>query len=493
PQKTPQRGRFSTPSKLLHSLPVESSQAPHTLCRGKDKSPVRLYKPKEYMELASRRSAASGGPRTSSTTLPRGQPRFPSTMEPSTQRRVASATETPTHTRIFGRGPPTFNSSNSTSPRYNGLPRHRTRSSSPTKALALPIGVVSPRRRPCEPDPARPTVQLLRVIYKCWDKESEKDFEWTINDALLRGGCEERECRDIWIDLRCAVKHLWPSLENTATGVEYDYCGITRDPNINEKHSSLERVGFSMSPDAFDCARELVRELVELGCTSERLLVENINPFFMIYAFADSDLPLPHGFSRQLFWKHLDGIVRQQEGLRHDDPEDIVGTLVTIKSTGKVVEPDERPVYELRLVINRDHWAVRSSLGNFWYEAADLDDRNIPCFALLDALTRWLPHWRGGILQVLTSDVCVMWGIRGMCSGAWAVAREICERYDVVLRARFVERMEECAQPYRHQRLDRSPGPLRDLDVVYAVARELMAPGQEHNVPYRNMISHLMA
>lgn len=297
------------------------------------------------------------------------------------------------------------------------------------------------------------------------------------------------------------------------------------NPQIDREQCSQERVGFSMSPDAFDVARAIVQELADRGCHDsffDCLLTADLNPFFMIYAFADRNVHLPRNFSRQLFWKHLDAIVRFQRwpgfqsarssgsatGMRRvppemrafpreDDPEDIVGTLLALRNTGRLPVAERPPAHELLLVIDGTHWsASSSSLGRFSYAADDLAADDVAPFVLLDALTRWLPHWRAAALEVRTNDVRVMWGVRERArSGAWRAVRGLCARYDVALRAELLDRRLEDsvrASGDGGRREVVPPGPLRDPGVVNAAIEELAAPVQEGDIAYRAMARHLV-
>src|SRR6266404_7215893 len=245
PQQTPQRGRPSTPSKLLSLPAIRTPQASpsvsQTPCKKKglhvmstglptpqispfpkygDGTPVKLYTPKAYAEMAQQRSASATRSRVASATGSPTKPRLPSTMGPPTQRRVASATETPTRPNMSDDFPPTLKFGSPKSPRvsYENLPpRLRRRSASPTKAPArspsAPVDLVALRRERREPGPPRRTVHLMSIINKCWDDDTQEYSRWTIVDNLLRGGCEERDTTGIWKNLRYVVGELWPNLE----------------------------------------------------------------------------------------------------------------------------------------------------------------------------------------------------------------------------------------------------------------------------------------
>ncbi|KAH9031775.1 hypothetical protein EDB85DRAFT_1958401 [Lactarius pseudohatsudake] len=572
PQQTPQRGRPSTPSKLLYAPAAQTLQAspafPQTPRKSKkgsrsistglptpevtpfpkhsDGSPVKLYTPKEYAEMTLQRPGSSSRPRVASSTAGSPtKPRFSSTMAPPTQRRVASATETPTRLDRFNAGrTPTANPMSPQDACHSVPPRFRTRSSSPTKAPtrssgAAPVDLVALRKERREPGTARHAVRLLSVISECWGDDTHNYFRWTLKDSLLRGGCEEREPGDVWGDLRRVVGDLWPDLQEwimhqTPTEEDAVWFGCAGscnhahheyadDPQIDREQSSQERVGFSMSPDAFDAARTIVQELADHGHSFDCLLNADLNPFFMIYAFAHCNVRLPRNFSRQLFWKHLDALVRFQRcpGLksarsrgpatgtrrvapqmrsfpREDDPEDIVGTLLALRNTGRlpVPPPLARRTHELLLVIDGARWSASSpSLGRFSYAADDLPAADVAPFALLDALTRWLPHWRAGALEVRTNDVCVMWGVRGDArSRAWGAVRGLCARGDVALRrAELIDhRSEDNTRTSARRGAAVPSGPLRDPEVVSGAVKGLAAPGQESGTAYRAMMRHLM-
>lgn len=164
---------------------------------------------------------------------------------------------------------------------------------------------------------------------------------------------------------------------------------------------------------------------------------------------------------------------------------------------------------ELRLIISGYRWVASSNMGTFWHEASDLgDDKDaIASFALLDTLTRWLPHWQGrGTLHVRTNDVCVLRGIRGGAiagvraasyspSGIWNVSRSLCGQYDLELSAKVVEHSSTSgilfAPRGRTQDGKCAAGALRNPDVVNAAVKWLMASGQQGSTVYRTMLSHL--
>jgi hypothetical protein len=277
-----------------------------------------------------------------------------------------------------------------------------------------------------------------------------------------------------------------------------------------------------VSPEAFESANALIQQIsAKRENNLEQLLKADINPFFLIYACADSRISLPKGFSRQLFWKHLDKILsfKHWKGLDftcefasgstgprratlsrthfslEEDPEGIVGKLAALADSGKIPEPLplDLPVHVLHLNIHEDYWGAQCKEGMYWCQVRDLDDQDVASFALLDALSRWLPSWRSSVLKVLTSDVCLMWGIRSDRPGVWLVVRALCEQYGVVLSGKFVEPVEERAFPFS-SRAAKTPLPLRDSGIANDAARELMGCGfQGSKKSLQVMLCHLAA
>jgi hypothetical protein len=174
-----------------------------------------------------------------------------------------------------------------------------------------------------------------------------------------------------------------------------------------------------------------------------------------------------------------------------DDPEAIVHKLVVLRNTARPPEPTNLFPHELRLIISGCRWVASSSVGSFWYEASDLGPKDVASFALLDTFTRWLPRWRGGILQVHTNDVCVMWGVRGTYSGLWHEVRALCAQYDVQLQARLGEQPSFNARR-RDDYAGKSPNrALRDPEVVNAAVEWLVLHGKQGSAAYRKMLDHL--
>ena len=204
-----------------------------------------LFTPKERMEAVRRRGASA----------------TPSPMTSTTNSHVAGSTNTLGRARPAGyiRNPPLF-------PRNSGAqPRERLPSSSPMPKLVSPPVQGIPRkrgvRRPLEP--ARPTVQLLRVLNKCWDDDGDKYSSWTVTDSLLNGRNDARDRIGMWNTLRYAVGGIWPELRDwimcntpsdddaiwfrSADRIDVYDGECIYDPNLGTKDSSLDQVGFQSS------------------------------------------------------------------------------------------------------------------------------------------------------------------------------------------------------------------------------------------------------
>jgi hypothetical protein len=377
-------------------------------------------------------------------------------------------------------------------------------------------------------------------------------MRWTLKDGLLNGRGEERDRSDIWDSLGHAVGNVWPRLRwwimhhipseddtdwftRANRIMDNDDEGCIEDLDIAAKHSSLGKVGFfsaclsfnlflvahlvlaSVSPEAYDAACQIIRTLASSGSDFECLVRSGVNPFFMIYAFADCGVPLPCCFSRELLWKHLDGIIEERcwRGLgsnhadaqsssspsvnlgppyvcgRKDDPESII-ELLTLdhRDLSLAAKPDSEPIHKLHIAVSDCYWLSTGEMGTVWYEAQDLDDGDIPPFAVMDALTRILPHCRGKILEVHTNSVRLLWGIGGAPSGAWCVVRSICDSHQVHLRAKWDQLRGWGNRLHAHPARGSAPVPGRDADLVSAVVEQLrMLDG---STSYRGMVGHLL-
>jgi hypothetical protein len=138
------------------------------------------------------------------------------------------------------------------------------RESSP-KLVSPPMqGTPRQVNKPRQRDPARPTVQLLKVMNKCWDDDTEKERDWTVTNAYLNGRNDERDRSAMWNTLDCAVGAVWPELRDWIMGNPPSYqdditwftsterinVGDERyihDPDLATKDSGLDPVGFHSS------------------------------------------------------------------------------------------------------------------------------------------------------------------------------------------------------------------------------------------------------
>jgi len=236
-----------------------------------------------------------------------------------------------------------------------------------------------------------------------------------------------------------------------------------------------------------------------------------VDPFSLDHAFADCDMPLSNRLSKRWCWKHLDDVLRAQcrcgpdptheqgspsTGLRNRvvatqfEFEVIVNHLLALHDPAGTPEHIELPIHDLRLIISGFCWVANSSVGTFRSEASDFDADDVASFALLDTLTRWLPHWQGGILLVHTNDGCIVRGILRMFSGLWAIVQALCAQYGVQLRARMVEHPDIVVRLRSGCRTS-SPKALRNLDVVDAAIKLLAVSGPRDNTAYRKIVKHL--
>lgn len=135
------------------------------------------------------------------------------------------------------------------------------------RPLVSPPMQGTPRRVPLKPpqDTSRPTVELLRVLNKCWDEDGEKESSWELTNALLNGRNDERDRSGRWKYLRYAVGGLWPDLREwimtnapevgdtnwfssqRKIDIDDEIEGCICDPKLATKDSSVDRVGFHSS------------------------------------------------------------------------------------------------------------------------------------------------------------------------------------------------------------------------------------------------------
>jgi hypothetical protein len=136
------------------------------------------------------------------------------------------------------------------------------------------------------------------------------------------------------------------------------------------------------------------------------------------------------------------------------------------------------------------NWVANGDMGTIWYEAQELEDEDVASFAMIDSLTRFLPRCRGGILEVRTNNVRLLWGVCGAPSGAWPVVMSICHGHDVLLRGKWDELKGLSPRAYAHLGRGSAPVPARNADIVNRVVEELGI--LKGTAAYGSMASHLM-
>lgn len=289
----------------------------------------------------------------------------------------------------------------------------------------------------------------------------------------------------------------------------------------------------------YDAACNIVRDLARRDSNLHCLLHSSINPFFVIYACADCDVPLPNGFNRKLLWDHLDAILRAKcwRGLgsgrpdtrhytsrasasasvngdhippkflrRGEDPEGILQSLIRFSYRGDpldlppaptVFDEPRCPVHRMSITIEDYKWVVKAgAAGTVWYQAGDLlEEDDIACFAIIDVLTRLLPSCRRGILEITTGHINLLWGIRGgqpptSGSGAWSVVQAICNQYQVRLRGSWTGL--RGPNPCETVLPKDIAVPSRDRGVVDAVLDAFEQSGLDGRAVYRCMMNHLV-
>ena len=287
-----------------------------------------------------------------------------------------------------------------------------------------------------------------------------------------------------------------------------------------------------MTARAYDAACNVIQWLAEHNGNLEQLESHGINPFFLIYAFADCNIPLPDSFNRQLLWKHLDGILRAKcwRGLtrtragkddclmrfkyrrrentnptpptffpKGEDPGDVLRDLLRHSFAGNSIDPTDAPtafdelVHTHRVQITVDDYkrVAKAQAGSVWYQAGDLrDDDDIACFAVIDCLTRLLSSCQGHTLEIASDHLPLLWGIGGAPVRAWSVVQAICNKYQVKLRLKWNAR----PGPSPNARVEpavRDAVIPRDPDVVDAVLKEFEQNGLGGGSPYQCMMAHL--
>jgi hypothetical protein len=282
----------------------------------------------------------------------------------------------------------------------------------------------------------------------------------------------------------------------------------------------------------YDAACNIIQWLAEHNGNFELLESSGVNPFFVIYAFADCNIPLPDNFSRELVWKHLDGILRAKcwRGLRltragkedsllrfqyrrriananpvppmffpkEEDPGDILKSLLRLSFGGTPIDRAhapttvDEPVHRLQITIDDYKWVAKAQVGSVWYQAGDLlDDDDIACFAVIDCLTRLLPSCQDGTVEISSDNLPLLWGIGGAPVRAWSVVQAICNKYQVKLRPKWNNR----PGPSPTARIEPAQWDTvlpRDPDVVDAVLKEFEQDEElGSGAAYKCMMAHL--
>lgn len=294
----------------------------------------------------------------------------------------------------------------------------------------------------------------------------------------------------------------------------------------------------TVTPSAYDAACKVIKGLARTDPDLQCLAYGEINPLFVIYACADSNVPLPKYFSRQLLWKHLDATLRAKcwrglgsarANMQHytgadadhvpskifrkgeEDPDGILQSLLKLSLTHPrwrsrfdptsepapaVVEVDvPRPVHRLQITIKEYKWVAKAQMGTVWYEAGDLyGEDDIACFAVIDSLTRLLPSCQGGILEISTGNIRLLWGVGGPApsgSGAWSVVQAVCKEYGVNLRGKWVEPEPRGPDPWARIDPTLINVPPRDREVVNSVVNGFVQRELDSKVACRRMVEHL--
>lgn len=279
-----------------------------------------------------------------------------------------------------------------------------------------------------------------------------------------------------------------------------------------------------MTASTYDAACNLIQGLA-LKDGIQCLVDREINPFFLIYACADCNVPLPKNFDRELLWKHLDGIIRTKcwRGLRQTrantqylkgtnadgglfqkevDPDGTLQSLMAISceidsSRGRSFNATRVPtagqvprtVHRLQITIEDYKWVAKAPVGTVWYRAGDLhDEDDIACFAVIDCLTRLLPSYEGCILDICSDHFPLLWGVGGAPKGAWPVVQAICKEYRVKLRAKWTA----LRGPGPSRRIEEGfTVPPRDRDVVNAALNEFTQNQLGSKAAYKCMMADL--
>ncbi|KAI0296832.1 hypothetical protein BC826DRAFT_1174586 [Russula brevipes] len=186
----------------------------------------------------------------------------------------------------------------------------------------------------------------------------------------------------------------------------------------------------------------LVLKFAGRGSDLQCLLGAGINPFFIIYACADCDCWRGLGAERTAIQNSTGGGELPSSSdfsQENEDPE--ASSEHCWLSRSRASCPSTCTLAAGARAVHRDHRGsvgAKCKLGRLWYDANNLADKDVAPFAMLNTLTRVLPHWSSGILQINTNDVRLLWGVcGGPPSGAWTVIGQICRSHHIQLRAKW--------------------------------------------------------
>ena len=497
PPRTP-RSRKSSRNSVFPSVRSSPLMTPDKVVMS-DGSPMKLFTPKAHMaemEARRRRTSLGRSPGMGPPTQPLAHPR--TLFLPPNLRSRKSSTKLSAPPVVLG------------TPLQKGRPRD------PTRPRVQLLKVMSD----CVSYDTAISVQWTvkdGLLNGRNDERDRRNMWRPLSDTVHK----------FWPNLGVWIMNHTPSEANMEwfTGpweiCDNDHC--TDSSNITAEHSSLARVGFysqcfpfpfsevnafvayrvlflgcAVSDNSYMAACELVVSLQESASVLQSLMDKGVNPFFLIYLCADCNVPLPAGFSLQLLWKHLAALIRAQcwRGLGSnaailqqrpkssvvflppeyshtgEDPEGNVTKLlaVAVKDRPFPEAPlTPSPPRKVQITITGHRWVALTPVGILWYQAGDLDERDVSSLAVIDTLTRLLPHCREGTLEIHTNDVQLLWGYYGAPTGAWVVARAACASYDVHLRAEWDELKGLNTDPALYRSDETGPTPRRDPAVVNVV------------------------
>lgn len=342
--------------------------------------------------------------------------------------------------------------------------------------------------------PLKDTVEKFWPNLEAWIMSytpSDNNMEWFTGPWQI---CDNDRCTDDSIRSNIAAEH-----SSLARVGFYSQCFAFLFSRVNALWLTMcFFLGCAVSDSSYMAACELVVSIREYASVLQILMDRGVNPFFLIYLCADCNVSLPTSFSLHLLWKHLGALIRAQcwGGLGSyaailqkrpkssviflppeyshtgEDPEGNVAKLLAIAVKDRPfpeapVIPE--PTRKVQITISGHRWVALTFVGMLWYQAGDLDERDVPSLAVIDTLTRLLPHCRGCTLEIDTNDAQLLWGFYGVPTGAWVVARAVCASYGVHLQAKWAELKGLSTDPSMYRSDEVGPTPRRDPAVVDVV------------------------